>query len=293
MKVKPNMYAKLEGFNVGGSIKDRAVMKVTMGMFERGELKSGDTIAVCTSGNAGRSLLFVQDQLKKKGIDLHVKIFMPKRYLTRDSPTMIAETRDVETIKGDQPSSFYIRDPTDTTLDRSLNGLDGEFMEVQEKMVKLAKEHGWSILDQHYDINSLEAHKGTAEEILAQLPNVTDVVCTTGTGGTASGLRKYLPDHVRIHARPAKPGSMDGITDVRRYTNFCDSGLLIGYTNGYFDPSIATEHQEELSAMHNITAGQSSGATFALAKEIVAERPDAQVVFICACGTSSDITWKN
>jgi len=289
MQVMPNLYAKLEGFNAGGSIKDRAVMQCTMGMFESGKLKSGDTLCVSTSGNAGRSLLHVQDQLQKKGITLHVKIFMPKRYLSRDVPTVIAETDSVETIVGDRDTSFYSMSSEDQPSTRFLHGLDGEFMECQQKMSDLAKEHGWAVLDQHYDVNSLHAHQSTAEEIMQQLPSVTDVVCTTGTGGTASGLRQYLPSTVAVHARPGKPGAIDGITDVRRYSNFCDIGLLEGYTNNFFDSSESTAHQNELETDHRITAGQSSGAAYALAKEIMSKNPNAKVAFICADGVASPL----
>merc|ERR1719421_285635 len=127
-------------------------------MLESGKLNPGDTLAVCTSGNAGRSLLYVQEQLAKKGVEIKVKIFMPRRYLTRDVPSVIAETGGVDVVKGDQASSFYSI-PHTGEMSRFLHGLDGEFMEVQEKMSKLAKEHGWTILDQHFDVNSLHAHK--------------------------------------------------------------------------------------------------------------------------------------
>lgn len=287
MQVRPNLYAKLEGFNAGGSIKDRAVMQCTMGMLDSGKLKPGDTLCVCTSGNAGRSLLHVQKQLADKGIEIKVKIFMPRRYLTRDVPSAIAETEGVDTIQGDRESSFYSI-PHQGELSRFLHGLDGEFMEAQEKMSTLAKEHGWAVLDQHFDINSLHAHQSTSEEIMRQLPSITDVVCTTGTGGTASGLRKYLPDHVTVHARPAKPGAIDGITDVRRYNNFCDTGLLEGFSDNFFDKTESVDNQKELQSEYNVTAGESSGAAYALAKEVLSANPEARVVFICADGHTSE-----
>lgn len=289
MLVVPNLYAKLEGFNAGGSIKDRAVMQCTVGMLESGKLKPGDTLCLCTSGNAGRSLLHVQEQLAKKGIEIRVKVFMPRRYLTRDQPKAIAETHGVAVVEGDRESSFYTI-PHSGEMSRFLHGLDSEFMECAEKMNALAKEHGWATLDQHYDINSLHAHQSTAEELISQLPSVTDVVCTTGTGGTASGLRRYLPSNVNVHARPAKPGSIDGITDVRRYTNFCDTGLLQGFSNNFFDKKESVEHQKELQADHNISAGESSGAAYGLAKEILSDNPNAKVVFICADGQTSEET---
>jgi len=286
MQVEPNLFAKLEGFNAGASIKDRAVMQCTIGMLESGKLKPGDTICLCTSGNAGRSLLHVQKQLAEKGIEIQVKIFMPRRYLTRDVPTAIAETEGVDTVKGDRDSSFYLN-PHEGEMSRFLHGLDGEFMEVQAKMNELAKEHGWATLDQHFDINSMVAHKSTAEEIISQLPSITDVVCTTGTGGTAAGLRKYLPAHVNVHARPAHPGAIDGITDVRRYDNFCNTDLLEGFSESFFDKTESVDNQQALKDKYDITAGESSGAAYSLAKEIAKANPAAHVVFICADGHTS------
>jgi cysteine synthase A len=289
MQVLPNMYAKLEGFNAGGSIKDRAVMQCVMGMLESGKLKSGDTMCLCTSGNAGRALLFVQEKLAQKGIEIKVKIFMPRRYLTRDQPKAIAETDGVEVVHGDRESSFYSI-PHAGEMSRFLHGLDAEFIDCQKMMTELAKEYGWATLDQHYDVNSLHAHQSTAEELISQLPGITDVVCTTGTGGTAAGLRKYLPAHVNVHARPAKPGAIDGITDVRRYSNFCDVGLLAGFSDNFFDKEECVKNMKELQSDFNITAGESSGATYGLAKDILSENPEAQVVFICADGSTSTKT---
>jgi cysteine synthase A len=289
MQLNSNLYAKLEGFNVGGSIKDRAVMQIVMGMLDSGKMRPGDTLCVCTSGNAGRSLLHVQEQLARKGIEIKVKIFMPKRYLTRDVPNAIIETQGVDTVKGDRESSFF-GIPHTGELSRFLHGLDGEFMEVQEKMSKLSREHGWVVLDQHFDVNSMYAHQSTAEEIYSQLPSITDAVCTTGTGGTASGLRKFLPAHVNVHARPAKPGDIDGITDVRRYDNFCDTGLLEGFGEGFFDKGVSVDNMKELQEKYNITAGESSGAAFALAKDIIGQNPTAKVVFIAADGHTTDAT---
>lgn len=279
-----NIYAKLEGFNAGGSIKDRAVMKCSLGMFQRGVLKQGDTLCLCTSGNAGRSLLHVQERLAQDGIELNIKIFMPRRYLERVVPGAIANTRGVVTVKGDQEVSLYAI-PHPGPMSRFLHGLDGEFMEVQQKMDILAKDLGWVTLDQHFDHNSMLAHESTAKELLQQLPYLTDVVCTTGTGGTAAGLRKYLPPHVNVHSRPARPGDIDGITDVRRYNNFCDTELLEGFEDNYFDKDECVRMQMELREVHGITAGQSSGAAFALAKTVLKQKgPAAHVAFICADG---------
>merc|ERR1712118_296828 len=98
----------------------------------------------------------------------------------------------------------------------------------------------------------------------------------------------YLPDHINVHARPAKPGAIDGITDVRRYDNFCDVGLLEGFSENFFDKAVSVDNQKELQTKYNITAGESSGAAYALAKDIASENPNAHVVFICADGRTTE-----
>lgn len=280
MLVRPNLYAKLEGLNGGGSIYDRAVMKCTMGMLETGELKLGGTLCLRTSGNAGRSLLHVREKLAKRGIDIKVKLFMTRRYLTRDR-------RGCSSWR--QGLAIHSM-PHAGKMSHLLRGLDSRFMDLSELMGKLVEKHSWSTLDLHHDVNSLHAHQSTAEELMNQLPFVTDVVCTTGTGGTASGLRKYLPAHVNVHARPAKPGEMDGITDVRCFSNFCDASLLKGFATRFFDKKECIDNQKELQAVYNIKAGESSGAAYGLAKDILKENPRAQVVFICPDGQASKDT---
>ena len=75
-------------------------------------------------------------------------------------------------------------------------------MEVMAEAKGFAAEEGWRVLDQHYDDNGLLAHEATVRELMRDCPGVTDVVCTTGTGATAAGLRRFLPEHIRVHARP-------------------------------------------------------------------------------------------
>jgi len=280
MLVRPNLYAKLEGLNAGGSIYDRAVMKCTMGMLETGELKPGGTLCLHTSGNAGRSLLEVQKKLAKSGIDIKVKLFMTRRYLTRDR-------RGSSSWR--QGLAIHSM-PHAGKMSQFLSGLASRFMGLSELMENMVEKHSWSTLDLHQDVNSMHAHQSTAEELMNQLPFVTDVVCTTGTGGTASGLRKYLPAHVNVHARPAKGGEIDGITDVRTFSNFCDTSLLKGFASNFFDKKTCIRDQKELKVSYNIKAGESSGAAYGLAKDILKENPNAQVVFICADGQTSKET---
>jgi cysteine synthase len=282
MALGSGFHAKLEGMQEGGSVKDRAVTKCVYGMLQNGLLQPGGTLALCTSGSAGVSLLRAQRLLQDQGVHINVKIFMPESYVAKAVPQKIVGTEGV----------VIERDNVDDDNSRCLCPFDGDFVSSLAHMKQLAQLNDWAILDQHYDVNSMMAHESTAVELMQQCPDVTDVVCTTGTGGTAAGLREFLPAHVTVHARPAVSGTLDGCTDVRRYNNFCDPSLLEGYTTEFFCPEEARAHAAELQERFQIASGPSSGASFALAKKVKAAKPDAVIAFICADGQHQPAAWQ-
>jgi len=275
LEVDRGVWTKLEGYNFSGSIKDRAMLSMVLKMFEAGTLKNGSTLTLTTSGSAGVSLALIQRALAEDcGIDLNVIIIMPKAYEQK----AVAQ----KLINHHKVAKFY--DHADPNTNCQMLFLDGVFMEVMQQGKELAAKNGYSVLDQHFDINSMLAHKSTAIELLAQMPNVTDVVCSTGTGATAGGLRTFLPDHVTVHSRASESGKIDGLSDISRYDNFCNENLLEGYRNELFNRETAIEHQKILLDQHGLAVGMSSGATMWLARQVKEAKPDAQVAFISACG---------
>jgi len=276
MEVDPGVWAKLEGYNFSGSIKDRAMLSMVLKMFEKGTLKDGSTLTLVTSGSAGVSLALIQRALAEDcGIDLKTIIMMPKAYQKKAVAQKLVDVHEVPV--------FY--DAADANASCQLLLLDGIFMDVMKQGKQLASENGYGVLDQHYDMNSMMAHKSTAMELLAQMPNVTDVCVATGTGATAAGLRTFLPNHINVHSRASESGKIDGLSDISRYDNFCNEDLLAGYRNDLFSAENATEHQQILADSHGLQAGMSSGATYWLARQVKESNPEAQVAFISACGT--------
>jgi len=90
---------------------------------------------------------------------------------------------------------------------------------------------------------------------------------------------------VTVHSRRSQSGVIDGLSDVNRYDNFCDPTSLHGYDqNGFFEKDAAMEHQLELLEKHQIVSGPSSGAAYWLAREVKAQKPEAKIAFISACG---------
>jgi cysteine synthase len=276
------VHAKLEGHNPGGSIKDRTLCSIIFSMLRQGTLRAkGDTLCLVTSGSAGMSLSVIHEELRKvPGLDLNVVIVMPTAYSKKPIPAEICalDSTDVHT----SPESLLANDSSRTQVLL----LDGVFMDVLAQAKEMAKENGWQMLDQHYDANSMDGHKSTALELMQQLPEVTDVVCATGTGATAAGLLDHLPDHIKVHSRAAVSGTIDGLSDVQRYNNFCKVTELEDYNSCIFDKAVAESETKTLEDNFGIVAGPSSGATYWLAKQIKTEKPDAVIAFICADGRS-------
>lgn len=283
-RIDENIWAKIEGLNRGGSIKDRAMLGMILNMFIDGRLHASatrgnhqrSTLCLTTSGSAGVSLALIQQALENDcGADIDAVIVIPKAYKHKRACQRIMEMG--VPVFEDQPGH---------ATGCQLLMLDGDFMSVLSQSKLIAEREGWTILDQHHDINSMGAHQTTAQELLAQLPGLTDVVCATGTGATAAGLREFLPSHITVHSRAAQSGVIDGLSNIRRYDNFCDAGRLAGYDEGLFDAQKSKSMQAALLADHGLEVGASTGATGYLAVEVAQNvGPDGVVAFISACGT--------
>eukprot|EP00937_MAST-01D_sp_MAST-1D-sp2_P000452 g452.t1 len=287
----PGLYAKLEGHNPGHSIKDRTITSIVTNMLADGALggpTGANTLVLVTSGSAGVSLVELHKALT---VDVNVIIVMPSAYAVKESPAQVIETCSMDE-PGEVPAGVW--HSFDDVVEHEASScqvvlVDGVFVDVLAQTREVAARKGWCVLEQHTDATSMLGHESTAREILRDTPAVTDVVCATGTGATAAGLREFLPDHVTVHSRMAKSGEIDGLSDVRRYSNFCDTTVLEGYSACHFDKGAAAAHTQAL-ADYGILAGPSSGACFWLAREVLASRPDGEgeVVFICADGTLAD-----
>jgi len=284
------LYAKLEGHNPGGSIKDRTLCSIIFAMLRSGKLqRKGGTLCLVTSGSAGYSLLKLQEELKKvPELAINVVVVLPKPYAKKPIPQDILAYPNVK-VYDCQPEQLAtelnkLKDKGALVSTSSVMLLDGVFMDVLSETKALAAANGWEMLDQHYDASSMEGHRSTARELLEQVPGLTDVVCATGTGATAAGLKEHLPDHIKVHSRPAVSGSIDGLSDVNRYKNFCQTSQLEGYDLCTFDSNVAQKEMSNLLDDFAIRAGPSSGATYNLAKEVRDKNPNAKVAFLCADG---------
>ncbi|KAI4146988.1 MAG: hypothetical protein LQ341_001915 [Variospora aurantia] len=190
------VYAKLEFFNAGGSVKDRIALRMIEEAERSGRIKPGDTLIEPTSGNTGIGLALVGAVKGYKTI-----ITLPEKM----SPEKVAVLRSL--------NATIIRTPTQAAFDSPESHI-GVARRLQEEIPNA------HILDQYGNVDNPLAHEyGTAEEIWAQTDGkITAVVAGAGTGGTitglARGLRKHSPDIKVIAADPygsilAQPQSLN------------------------------------------------------------------------------------
>ena len=164
-----DVYVKLEKFNLGGSIKDRAAL----GMIERAEkdgvLKEGSVIVEPTSGNTGIALAMIG---RVKGYK--VIIVMPE--------TMSKERRDLIKAYG-----------AELVLTEGAKGMRGAI----ERATQMVNEHGYFMPQQFENIANPEKHyETTAEEIYEDINDLDVFVAGVGTGGTITGIGKKLKEKI-------------------------------------------------------------------------------------------------
>ena len=160
-----NLWVKLESFNPGGSVKDRPALRMIEDAEADGRLRPGDTIVEPTSGNTGIGLAMVAA----------VKGYRSVFVMSED---MSEERKLILKIYGGE-----------VILTPAEKGTVGAIEEAR----RLEEERGYFFVGQHYNPSNPESHRSTADEIWDDFgENLDALILTTGTGGTVSGLGKYL-----------------------------------------------------------------------------------------------------
>ena len=263
MSSKPGvrLWAKLEGNNPTGSTKDRIAKKMVERAEASGDLTPGKTILEPTSGNTGIALAMVA---KRKGYRLTVVI-----------PDNASQER-IGLLKLFGAEIVY------SDGDKGTNGS----IEVARA---LARDPKYYMPFQYGNpANPLAHEDGTAEEIVADLPQITHFVAGMGTGGTLTGVGRRLHRHdptIRIVA--AEPELGDLVYGLR--------SLEDGFVPPIFDPAQidrkflvnsvdALRTNRELTAREGIFSGISGGAVVFVALRIAQEIDHGDVVCLLADG---------
>ncbi len=159
------LWVKLESFNPAGSVKDRPALNMIEDAEQRGVLKPGDTIIEPTSGNTGIGLAMVA------AVKGYRAIFVM-------SEDMSAERKQILIAYG----AKLVLTPAD-------KGTVGAIEEAR----RLSETEGYFFVGQHFNPANPASHRSTANEIYDDFgENLNAIICTTGTGGTISGLSTYL-----------------------------------------------------------------------------------------------------
>ena len=264
-----DVYVKLEGFNPGGSVKDRAVLWMLKKAMERGEVTPDSVLIEATSGNTGIALAMLGAQLKLKVI-----IVMPK--------SMSIERRRLVQAYGAQ-----------LILSEASAGMQGAI----DRMEALMASHPEYVSLRQFDNpdNVLAHYETTGPEILRQLPQPDIFVAGVGTGGTFSGVSRRLKEHdphiLCVAVEPASSALLSG----RKAGAHGIQGIGANFIPANFDADvcddIATVSDEEaiqemisFGRESGILVGISAGANIAAAKRYAAYYPGKRVVTIAPDG---------
>jgi S-sulfo-L-cysteine synthase (O-acetyl-L-serine-dependent) len=249
---KVNIFAKLEGQNPGGSIKDRIALKMLEEAENSGELKKNKTIIEATSGNTGIALAMI-GAVK----DYAVEIIM--------SEAVSVERRKMIAAFGAK-----------ITLTDGNLGTDGAIKKTRELVMKFPEKYYYP--DQFSNNNNILAHyETTAAEIWKQMDGKIDYfIAAIGTSGTLMGVSQYLKKKNSaikvVSAEPVKGHYIQGLKNME------EAIIPAIYDREHLDDIIMVETEaafdmaRQVAAQEGIFCGMSSGAamyaSLAVAKKI-------------------------
>jgi cysteine synthase B len=259
------IYAKLEGHNPTGSVKDRVARSLIESAEERGEIAPGQTILEPTSGNTGISLAMI---CRRKGYPL--KVVMPDNVTQERTQLLRMYGAEIVYSPGEQGS----------------NGAVAKALEMAEA------DASYYMPYQYGNQANPDAHyNGTAVEILEELDEVTAFVGGLGTGGTLMGnarrLKEENPDTLIVAAEPLQGELVQGLRSLED-----------GYIPPIIDLSLldrkifvsnrdAVVWTKRLLDEEGLFVGVSSGAIAAIAVRVGEKLDEGNIVFV-----SPDDGWK-
>lgn len=264
-----NLYVKLEKYNPAGSIKDRAVYYMVENLEKNGLLKKGDVLVEATSGNTGIALSMIGSLKGYKVI-----IVMPE--------TMSIERRTLMKAYG---AKFIL---TDGSL-----GMKGSI----EMMNKLLSENTNYISLKQFDneYNPLAHYETTGVEIYNQVKDIDIFVCGVGTGGTISGVGKYLKEqNPNIKVVAVEPEGSPVISKNKKGSHKIQ-GIGAGFIPKNYNENVVDEvmtiTDEEsyegvriMAQKEGILVGISSGANVYAALKLCEMYPDKKIVTVAPDG---------
>ncbi len=254
----PNVkvYAKMEGHNPGGSVKDRAALNMIKSALERGNITSETLLIEATSGNTGIALAMVASIY-----GIPIELVMPSNSTKERTQTMEAFGAKVTLLDNIEICRDY----------------------AEEK----SKQSGYFMLDQFANADNYMSHyKSTGPEIWQDTKGkITHFVSSMGTTGTIMGTSMFLKEqNSSIQIIGCQPTEGSSIPGIRRWT--------LEYIPKIFDRSRvdrvmdvsemeAINMAKQLALREGIFSGMSSGGAAAMALQLASELESGVIVFIC------------
>ncbi|KLT63638.1 cysteine synthase CysM [Pedobacter sp. BMA] len=251
------IFAKLEGNNPGGSVKDRASLNMIRSAIERGDITKNTKLVEATSGNTGIALAMIASLF-----GLEIELVMPSNSTRERTLTMEAFGAKVTLLESIEVCRDY----------------------AEEK----GAEEGYYLLNQFANSDNYMAHyKTTGPEIWKDTDQkITHFVSSMGTTGTIMGCSRFLKEqNNEIQIVGCQPTEGASIPGIRRWPT--------EYLPKIFEPERvdrvmditqedAVDMARKLAKVEGIFAGMSTGGACSAALKLASELDEGVIVFI-AC----------
>src|ERR1700742_5199995 len=258
-KLNPNpnvtIYAKLEGNNPGGSVKDRAALNMIRSAMERVDIKPGTKLIEATSGNTGIALAMISCLF-----GLEIELVLPSNSTRERTLAVEAFGAKVILLDGIEACRDYAEEKAAT----------GEYYQLNQ----FANPDNYAA---HYKTTGPEIWRDTEGKL-------THFVSAMGTTGTIMGCSRYLKEQNKaVQIVGCQPIEGSSIPRIRRWPE--------AYLPKIFDPARvdkvmdvseqeATEMTRKLAKVEGIFCGMSSGGAAAASIRLAQELKEGVIVFI-------------
>jgi cystathionine beta-synthase len=269
-------YAKLEFLNPGASIKDRIAIQMILDAEKAGVLKPGGTIIECTSGNTGMGLAMVAAVRGYRSI-----LVMPDKVSSEKIKALRAFGSRVITtptaVAPDDPRSYY------SVAQRLNSEIPNSFFANQY----------------HNQSNPVSHYRTTGPEIWEQLgASIDAVVVATGTGGTLTGIGKYLKEKkpsIRMVLVDPVGSILYDYFKTREVTKSFKTYKAEGFGEDFIPTTLDIEMVDdcyqvtdkecfvtarELTRKEGLFVGGSGGAVVSGAVKFAKERPECKTIVV-------------
>jgi cysteine synthase B len=258
------LFAKLEGRNPSGSVKDRVALALARDAQRENRLPAGARIIEASTGNTGIALAMIG-----RALGYPVRIVMPENVFPEIPRTATAFGAEITWVGGDAGMTRAI-----------------EFAR------EIADAEGYVMLDQFSNENNVLVHySDTASEILADLDHVDAFVAGLGTGGTLMGVGRRLkevnPTTLVVAVEPHPGNQVQGLRSLAEGFvpplldySVLDGKILVRSASAFAATALIVEREA-------IFAGVSSGAVLHAAMKIIPRVETGNVVLMFA-----DSGWK-